>query len=567
MRVAPLLAALLFLLHATAALAQGRRVALVIGIERYATMSALPNAVADARALRRTLESVGFEVVGSPAETENPDQRGMEEALLRLQSRARGAQLVVFAFFGHGLHLRGRGNLLLPADFPVDRLDAPDLAARRAFREDEVLSLVANAAPEAQRLLIFDASREVVGAAAEGQIVRSRGAITRGLQPAPEVSTGGTLVAYSASHGQVAYDRLSREDPVPNGVFARHLLRHLVEPGVSVLQALERTATSVARDTATAPHGPQTPVIRFGANSKFGDIFFGGRPATRPTPDHQTTAVQTRPWNFPTLTLQARGGFELPFELPREVRIPGAFVAGHSQARGGTVEIRADGTGRYAPRVDFGGEDRVDVDVQDSSGRRVRGTIVFRVTPTPPVRLKQERIVLETVGGVPVNFDLHPFIAAGEQWRLTRWLSTPQNGEIRNASINGTGQYVPRLDFVGEDQWNFEVEDAWQRKSRGTFVVQVRLNEQRCRYERRTTEETIRLEAIGWADGPYRVQDAKDDAKENVRAECWNRRGRVVGEPRAYLGSCSGRGEDRVCTARATLDCVVPRVSTNVICR
>jgi uncharacterized caspase-like protein len=248
----------------------------VIGIDRYtAGMAPLRNAVADARALRAALREQGFELIGAEGTTDNLDRAGMEQALRQFHDRARHADLVVLGFFGHGM-AQG-GNLLLPADFPVEFLATPTLARRAAFEDREILEFLQSAAPSARRIAIFDACREEVGAAAQVQISRSRGRLTRGVEP-PMTDTrpASTLLVYSADQRQIAYDRLHEDDPVPNGVFMRHLLTHWRTPGLTVASIFERTATAVAQATHGGRHGVQTPVVIIGPGGGFTELVLAG---------------------------------------------------------------------------------------------------------------------------------------------------------------------------------------------------------------------------------------------------------------------------------------------------
>jgi tetratricopeptide (TPR) repeat protein len=256
-----------------------RRLALVIGIDRYtAGMAPLRNAVADAKALRAALREQGFDLIGAEGTTDNLDRAGMEQAFRQFRDRAGQADLVVLGFFGHGV-AQG-GNLLLPADFPVRDLTTPTLARRAAFEDHEILEILQSAAPSARRIAIFDACREEVGAAAQEQIARSAGRLTRGLEPPTNTRLASTLVVYSADQRQIAYDRLHGADPVPNSVFMRHLLGYWRVPGLTVAAVFERTATAVAQATQAGPRGVQTPVVVIGPGGGFTELVLAA--GTRP---------------------------------------------------------------------------------------------------------------------------------------------------------------------------------------------------------------------------------------------------------------------------------------------
>src|SRR5690606_33452616 len=119
---------------AAAVRAEGRRVALVIGIGSYGTLGNLPNPANDARALAERLRRVGFDgdlVV-------DPDQRAMRQAISRLgarMSQAGSGATGLFYFAGHGIQSRGV-NFLIPSGAQIAR--EADLAIE-AVQADAVL--------------------------------------------------------------------------------------------------------------------------------------------------------------------------------------------------------------------------------------------------------------------------------------------------------------------------------------------------------------------------------------------------------------------------------------------
>lgn len=97
---------------------EARRVALVIGQGSYATFSELDNPPHDARRFSALLARNGFEFI-----TCNPrggacvdlDRAGLERALKRLETAAKGAELALVYFAGHGLSTN-QANVLIPVD-------------------------------------------------------------------------------------------------------------------------------------------------------------------------------------------------------------------------------------------------------------------------------------------------------------------------------------------------------------------------------------------------------------------------------------------------------------------
>ncbi len=92
---------------------------------------------------------------------------------------------------------------------------------------------------------------------------------TRGLAPI-EADSAGTMIAFAASPGQVAFDGTSDHSP-----FTEALIRNLSTPGVEVGTAFKRVIRDVRQNTM----GRQSPQILSSLSLEF---YFGRRPATPP---------------------------------------------------------------------------------------------------------------------------------------------------------------------------------------------------------------------------------------------------------------------------------------------
>ena len=218
------------------------RVALVLGNGAYAEIPALPNAVADARAMAALLQDLGFAVLTAY----DADRTGMEQALRRFGEQARGADAALVFYAGHGLQAAG-GNYLLPvgatADEPADlRYEAVALALVEAELADSGAAV---------RMVVLDACRDnpLIDRMARGAgtLGRSTGA-TRGL--APIQSTTGTLYAYATAPGEIALD-----GDGPHSPFTAALLDWLPTPGLEVGLLFRRVRAQVieATDGAQVP--------------------------------------------------------------------------------------------------------------------------------------------------------------------------------------------------------------------------------------------------------------------------------------------------------------------------
>ena len=178
------------------------RVALLFGMADYATVPVLDNTHRDATGIAETLEEIGFEVtVHLDAGLDE-----MREALDRFAFESETADLALIYFAGHAVEVQGE-NFFIPVD--------ADVASNRDVQGQsltltEFLGAVDHA--RKMRIVILDACRDnpfgdaidpgVVTASASVEGTRSAG--SGGLAPADP--DRGTLVAYAARDGQVAFD-------------------------------------------------------------------------------------------------------------------------------------------------------------------------------------------------------------------------------------------------------------------------------------------------------------------------------------------------------------------------
>jgi len=210
-----------------------RRVALVLGNSRYASVGELTNPEHDARAVAAAFRRLGFAEV---MEVHDLDYAGMIKALKEFGDRAAGAEWAVVFFAGHGIEVNGT-NYLLPIDAELKR---DTHVADEALSLDRVQAKVEAAAKFG--LVILDACRSnpfIARMARTGGAKRSVAAGLAGTEP-----EGNMLVAYSAKHGTVAEDGEGENSP-----FTRAFLAHLEEPGLEVTLLFRRVRDEVRERT------------------------------------------------------------------------------------------------------------------------------------------------------------------------------------------------------------------------------------------------------------------------------------------------------------------------------
>lgn len=245
----------------TGAVPAERRVGLVIGNNDYQSVPKLEKAVNDAKAVSRELTKVGFEVVYLP----NAGQKKMNQAINEFAQRISGGGVGVFYFAGHGVQINNQ-NFLLPVDIerPQDSNDVDDQAISLTKIQDKLADAKAKFA-----LLVIDACRDNPLPKKAG---RSLGAMLGLAQPA---SPNGQIVLFSAGANQQALDKLSDNDPNPNGLFTREFLPMISMPGVSAADALKRVRSSVTSKARSIGHD-QNPALY---DQTDGDFYFTAGPA------------------------------------------------------------------------------------------------------------------------------------------------------------------------------------------------------------------------------------------------------------------------------------------------
>ncbi|MGA2794789.1 MAG: caspase family protein [Roseiarcus sp.] len=237
------LAAIAF--FALATVAQARSLALVIGNDSYANVTALKTAVGDARAVGDQLESMGFVVRRSL----NVDQRAMSRALAAFDAELQPGDRALFFFSGHGFEISG-ANYLLPTDVPSAQVNQLDIVRDSAFSVERVIDGIRERGARVT-VLVLDACRDnpFAGRARTGG---ASGGLAR--IDAPE----GVFVLMSAGAKQEAIDRLSDGDDEKNSVFTRTFLRELAKPGRTLVQIAKATQVGVKALAATVGY-EQTP--------------------------------------------------------------------------------------------------------------------------------------------------------------------------------------------------------------------------------------------------------------------------------------------------------------------
>ena len=226
---------------ASAPRAPVKRVALVIGNAAYTRIDPLVNSRNDAEDMCGALKALRFEVRCHY----DISTRSEFRLIVRQFAAALSPDTVaLFYYAGHAVQMRG-DNLLLPTR--VDGSSALDL-------EDDSLSLSyllrsLESARSLPNIVILDACRE--DPFARTSSVAGVG-FSRGLARVdPPV---GTVLVYATAPGGVAFDGKDR-----NGLFTRHLLKHMARPDLKLSELLQVVAMGVEEEARTRYRYEQVP--------------------------------------------------------------------------------------------------------------------------------------------------------------------------------------------------------------------------------------------------------------------------------------------------------------------
>src|SRR6202158_3438359 len=269
-----------------------RRVAFVVGNGAYKNVSPLPNPPIDGKAIAGMLRNVGFEVV----EGTNLTRDKMTEKSLSCAEKARGADLALFFYAGHGIAINGT-NYLLPVD--ADIKSEMDVKLGSAINID--LTLDQTMSDAKVKLVFLDACRDNPFAARLRSLKTTRGVnVQTGLA---EMKSGeGTLIAFATGPGQTALEG----EPGINSPFTRALMANIAKPGVEIQEAMTKVRAQVNEETSKG----QLP---WGHTNLIGSLYLN------PAAPHAATAAAPST-SAPTAVASTSGGTDVELEFWRSVK-------------------------------------------------------------------------------------------------------------------------------------------------------------------------------------------------------------------------------------------------------
>lgn len=220
-----------------------RRVAFLVGNSNYEHSAPLDNPVRDVSLLQQILEGLEFEVTSHQNLTR--DQIG--SSLSQFLNNTTDADVTLFYYAGHGMQFEGQNYLVgvdakLETEFDIES-EAIDL--------DRVVRMLEKSSRAA--LVFVDACRDnpLANSFYNENFSETRAIGARGLAPVAG-SYQGSMITFSASPGQVAYDGVASHSP-----FAEALAKHLSAENTEVLSLMKR----VIRDVKASTFEKQVPIV------------------------------------------------------------------------------------------------------------------------------------------------------------------------------------------------------------------------------------------------------------------------------------------------------------------
>jgi uncharacterized caspase-like protein len=188
-----------------------KRVALVVGNSAYRYARKLDNPTNDAMDIGAALKRLGFQVI----EGFDLDKAGLDARIREFTKQLRGADVGVFFYAGHGLHVFGQ-NYLVPVDAQLTGTPALDVELVRLDLVHRTMEREAKT-----NILFFDACRDSPFSENLARAMGTRSAeIGRGLGIIQ--GGAGTLISFSTQPGTLALDGKGRNSPY-SAALARQL--------------------------------------------------------------------------------------------------------------------------------------------------------------------------------------------------------------------------------------------------------------------------------------------------------------------------------------------------------
>ncbi|MGH1350445.1 MAG: caspase family protein [Methyloligellaceae bacterium] len=222
------------ILFSGTALADQRKVALVIGNNDYLHAPKLRNAGNDARAIATALKAINFHVILA----ENLNLLKFAAVLQDFSNQTENADISLVYYAGHGIQVDGT-TYIVPTD--------AQLKGKKDLKNLIPAARVLNGSAKAKNvsIVILDACRDnpLSRSLSESRSVSRSTLIGRGLAKIDDVPRN-TLVAYATQAGNVALDGHGQNSP-----YATAIIRHISQPNRDIRMVFGSVRDHVLENT------------------------------------------------------------------------------------------------------------------------------------------------------------------------------------------------------------------------------------------------------------------------------------------------------------------------------
>jgi uncharacterized caspase-like protein len=262
--------------------AMGKRVALVVGNSAYRYARRLDNPKNDAVDIGAALKRLGFQVV----EGFDLDKAALDRKIREFTGVLRGADVGVFFYAGHGLHVSGN-NYLVPIDAELTGAGSLDVELVRLDMVHRTMEREAQT-----NILFFDACRDNP---LSDNLARAMG--TRSLEIGRGLAIvhggAGTLISFSTQPGTLALDGKGRNSPY-SAALARQLAASHEDLGTMLIAIRNDVMKETGRKQVPWEHSALTGRFYFNHAAELGERAAAPTSRAREAFDAWSAAKDTR---------------------------------------------------------------------------------------------------------------------------------------------------------------------------------------------------------------------------------------------------------------------------------
>ena len=262
--------------------AMQKRVALVVGNSGYRYARRLDNPKNDAVDIGAALKRLGFQVV----EGFDLDKAALDRKIREFTGFLRGADVGVFFYAGHGLHVSGQ-NYLVPVDAELTGAASLDVELVRLDMVHRTMEREAQT-----NILFFDACRDNP---LSDNLARAMG--TRSLEIGRGLAIvhggAGTLISFSTQPGTLALDGKGRNSPY-SAALARQLAASHEDLGTMLIAIRNDVMKETGRKQVPWEHSALTGRFYFNPAAELGERAAAPTPRAREAFDAWSAAKDTR---------------------------------------------------------------------------------------------------------------------------------------------------------------------------------------------------------------------------------------------------------------------------------